>query len=190
MVTKPELRARMMAARGALSAEDRARFSARAVKRLLDSHELQVAQTIALFAAMRGEADPAGLEEAAESGRLFVYPRIEGDRLVFCPATRDSLVPGTWGILEPTTPPVPLAIIDLVVAPGLAFSRSGDRLGYGRGFYDRAIAELRRTAPDARIAGFAYALQVHDTIPTGPEDQRLDALVTEDELLRFGPRPV
>lgn len=187
MLTKAEIRAEMLRAREAIAPEDRARLSSRISQRLLASFEISVAQTITLYAAMKSEADPIALESLEPSGRIILYPRVDGNELVFCRATRDTLVPAKFGLSEP---PVdaraePLEVIDLVVVPGLAFSRDGHRIGYGRGFYDRAIASIREKAPDARCIGFCFAAQLHDTLPFAPHDSPLDGVVTEDELLRF-----
>ena len=71
----------------------------------------------------------------------------------------------------------------IVVLPLLAFNRRGDRLGYGGGFYDRTLAELRKA--DAVLAvGYAFGAQEVDDIPTAPLDERLDWVVTEREAIR------
>jgi 5-formyltetrahydrofolate cyclo-ligase len=77
------------------------------------------------------------------------------------------------------------ASIDLVVTPGLAFDRRGRRLGYGGGHYDRF---LRRLPPSTIRVGIGFAAQVVDRVPAGPTDEPLDALVTEEGLIRPGRR--
>jgi 5-formyltetrahydrofolate cyclo-ligase len=70
--------------------------------------------------------------------------------------------------------------------PLLAFDRSGGRLGYGKGYYDRTLAKLR-SAPRPPVAiGLAFAEQEVEEVPTGPDDVALDAVITERALLRFG----
>jgi 5-formyltetrahydrofolate cyclo-ligase len=89
-----------------------------------------------------------------------------------------DLVPGVWGIREPAQhcPPVDPATVDFLLVPGVAFTPSGARLGYGGGFYDRLLALLdRRTV---RIAG-AFQLQMVEQLPEGPQDQRVSKIVTE-----------
>ncbi|MCC7382654.1 MAG: 5-formyltetrahydrofolate cyclo-ligase [Deltaproteobacteria bacterium] len=188
MLTKAQLRERHLASRMALSEETRALRSTRAAERVVASDLFFVAQTICLYAPVRAEADPAGIEAAAlESGAVVLYPRVEGDALVFCEAARDALVPGRFGLSEPAPAarPTALAAIDLVVVPALAFDRRGHRLGYGKGYYDRALASIRQASRDVVALGFGFASQVVDRLPTGPSDQPLDALATEDALLRF-----
>ena len=71
----------------------------------------------------------------------------------------------------------------IVVLPLLAFNRRGDRLGYGGGFYDRTLAELRRDTSVLAV-GYAFGAQEVDDIPTAPLDERLDWVVTEREAIR------
>lgn len=73
---------------------------------------------------------------------------------------------------------------EIVVVPLVAFDRSGNRLGYGGGFYDRTLERLRANGPCLAI-GFAYAAQEAETLPLETTDQPLDMIVTEDEILSF-----
>lgn len=72
---------------------------------------------------------------------------------------------------------------EIVVVPLVAWTRSGGRLGYGGGFYDRTLEGLRARGPVLAI-GFAYGAQEADTLPLEPTDQPLDMIVTETEVLR------
>jgi len=89
-----------------------------------------------------------------------------------------DLVAGVWGIREPAKhcPIVPSSAVEFLLVPGVAFTATGERLGYGGGFYDRLLSGLNAKTP--RVAA-AFALQVVDTIPTGPNDQRVHLIVTE-----------
>jgi 5-formyltetrahydrofolate cyclo-ligase len=75
--------------------------------------------------------------------------------------------------------------VELFVVPALVFSRAGDRLGFGRGYYDRAIAEARAAKPRTVAVGFGLDWQLVLDLPTEPHDQRLDALATESGLISF-----
>lgn len=143
---------------------------------------------LALYAARPEEADPYALEAQAPQ---CAYPRVRGADLELCLARRAGLQPAPpWGILEPIEglPSLPLSEIDLFVVPGVGFGRDGERIGYGRGYYDRALKRAREERPEVKAIGFGFACQVRDGIPMRPGDQRLDGLVTEEGLLRFGPR--
>jgi 5-formyltetrahydrofolate cyclo-ligase len=96
----------------------------------------------------------------------------------------DDLVVSGMGIREPITGiPFPISLIDLVIVPGLGFDEFGGRLGRGRGFYDRFLAH-----PDFRgvACGLAFEQQLLPSVPVGPLDRRVDMLVTEESVRRFG----
>lgn len=76
---------------------------------------------------------------------------------------------------------------EIVIVPLVAFDRTGGRLGYGGGFYDRTLEQLRRRRPVLAI-GFAYAAQEARDLPLEPTDQPLDMVVTEEEVITLGTR--
>lgn len=92
----------------------------------------------------------------------------------------DPLLPGGFGTSHPDGPEITPAVL---LMPLLAFDRHGNRLGYGGGFYDRTAARL----PSALRIGCAFAVQELDRVPTGPYDQRLHAVATENGLIQFFP---
>ena len=94
----------------------------------------------------------------------------------------DDMVEGAFKALVPADP---IYIIpDLVVCPLVAFDAQGGRLGYGGGFYDRSLEELRAVRPTAAL-GFAYSAQELPQIPQEKTDQPLDAIVTERGVSDF-----
>lgn len=92
----------------------------------------------------------------------------------FLPVTHyDRLVPGPFGILEPPGGP-PAGDLDVIICPGLAFTRDGHRLGQGGGYYDRALARF----PQARKIAVAFPCQIVATLPHEPHDAIMDAVIT------------
>src|SRR5438105_4677040 len=132
--TKASLRVELLAERSRLPPEKRREMSARACIALIESEIFMRAKTIALYAAIRDEADPFGLELAARELKARVaYPRVDKDGLSFAFAPKEELVPaGNYGIPEPTDrhAVAPIGELDLFVVPGLGFSSLGQRLGY------------------------------------------------------------
>ena len=95
----------------------------------------------------------------------------------------DALISGAMGILEPDPllcKPVDPALIDLIIVPGVAFDSVGGRIGYGKGYYDRFLPQLRADVPKL---GLAYDFQVLPRVPQDEFDIRMDAIVTEKGIL-------
>ncbi len=99
-----------------------------------------------------------------------------------------QLMPGCYGIPEPTPDQITKATvdpatIDTVLIPGSVFDTGGGRLGYGGGYYDRFLTE---SAPRAARVGVTFELQLVDQVPMEPHDQYMDVLVTEQQIYDCG----
>ena len=170
----------MQAAKQALRAKERAR---RAVKEevywrqvgaqvegwLHEQLPLPMDQPLVVggFAALPGEPIVWRLP-----GRM-AWPRVDGTDLVFCACLQTDLVPGWRGILEPPDT-APLVDPDLILVPGLAFSPAGDRLGRGKGFYDRYLSGSK-----ALTIGVTDQAGIYSDIPKVSLDYTVDLVVTE-----------
>jgi 5-formyltetrahydrofolate cyclo-ligase len=91
---------------------------------------------------------------------------------------------GKLGLSEPgdEAPEVAPSLLELVVVPGVAFDRCGNRLGHGRGYYDRFF---NSTGLQALKLGLAHDFQVIDRVPAAPWDVKMDALLTPTRLYQF-----
>jgi len=140
---------------------------------------------IAGYAAIRGEADPFPLMAAlANNGHPLCLPRAHDGVLSFLAwKPGDPLVVGRMSIPEPDTKAKERRP-DLILVPLLAFDSRGYRLGYGSGYYDRYLAE-HRAKRSVRAVGIAFAGQQVEAIPEEDFDERLDAVVTETQVIRF-----
>jgi 5-formyltetrahydrofolate cyclo-ligase len=109
-----------------------------------------------------------------------------GDALTFHLCDPDNpahFAANKWGLLEPHAH-LPTVTPTILLVPLLGFDRHGNRIGYGKGYYDGAIASLRAHTEVIAI-GVAFAAQEVDRVPTQPHDQRLDWIITENEAYRF-----
>jgi 5-formyltetrahydrofolate cyclo-ligase len=141
--------------------------------------------TISAFLPMDGEADLRPLFDRLPGWR-WVLPRVEVDRSV---TFRDLAVPRErhpFGMEQPTNsgPVVPIQEIDVLLVPGLAFDRSGGRLGNGAGHYDRILSSARG---DAIGIGIAPPARLVDSVPVEAHDVRVDWLATEDGVISRAP---
>ena len=193
MDDKAALRKTLLAQRAALPAAEAARLSQLAQGHILASPAWRNARQVMLYSPIRNEVGTDLLfAEALATGKQALFPRCLPHTtgimdIAACQGPQD-LRPGTFGILEPDPERCPAlhgASLhpDIVVVPGVAFDRHGGRLGYGAGYYDRALK--RPEFAGACLVGVAYALQVVDLVRLDPWDQRLNALSTEQGLMIF-----
>lgn len=128
---------------------------------------------VALFAPLSDEVQIQELVKHAPC--RVVLPRVEGDDMEFFDYTHNRLAEGSFGILEPQGgESCPAEKIDLMVVPGVAFTKEGERLGRGKGFYDKYLS---RTGFRAFCIGVCYAHQLLDHLPTEPHDRRMDMVI-------------
>jgi 5-formyltetrahydrofolate cyclo-ligase len=184
---KRELRRRILDARDALPPDVRRAQSSRVATRLLELPDVRSAATIALFSSFGSEVATGPIIRALhERGASVLLPYVDGPVLAMAPhPPGGSLVTTPYGASEPAVrDSVDPAEIDVVVAPGLAFDRRGNRIGYGRGYYDAFLPTLR---PETLRVGICLDVQLVDEVPHGPGDERVDLIVTPDEVVDCRP---
>ena len=185
---KARLRRELEARRQSIAAVDLVSASASACAGIVESEIFRGAQHVVVYAARSCELDPHAIEVAAErSGIPTYYPRVEAGSLAFRRACLGDLVAGRFGVREPLEGAQvldPTARDVIVIVPGLAFDRRGNRLGTGRGYYDRALPKLR----DARRLGLTLEALVVDAVPIDPWDVPMDAIATERGFFLADPR--
>ncbi len=173
--------------RGASRAEDRAGRSVAAQDRFLAAFPPIPGRRVALYAATRGEVATDRIRHRCLAGGVHLfYPRVmeDGELSFFRHRDGDGWEVGPFGIREPKAAPGDGGVrggFDLVVVPGLAFDPGGRRLGQGYGYYDRFLAALGGTA---LTVGLAFSWQLVPEVPVDAWDVPVDAVVTEDGILR------
>ena len=184
---KRALRRDVLARRDALSEPDRAEASLAICERVAALPEAAEARSVMAFWPFGSEVDTAPLiGRWVEGGKRVALPRIEGSDLVpvaFVPG--DPTTETSFGAMEPAGGTVlDPSELDLVIVPGVAFDRSGDRVGYGAGYYDRFLS---RTRPGVPAVAIGFAVQIVPVVPAGRTDRRVDAIVSEAEVIRCRP---
>jgi 5-formyltetrahydrofolate cyclo-ligase len=133
------------------------------------------AETIASYWPLESEPDTSEFNNWVQIlGKTLIAPRMQGDVLEF--ATGD-LAPGGLGILEPSGPSVPLSTADLIFVPAMAVDSLGNRLGKGRGFYDRALFGI--TAPKFALI---FDEEFLEEVPTEDHDLRVNGVVSPSAI--------
>jgi len=181
---KAQLRAVARARRAAISPQERAARSERAA--YLAAGRFPAPRSIGLYMPMDTEFDPRPLAQAlAGPDTLWGLPVVRG-RATSLRFRRwkpgEALLPHVFGTFAPGQEAPELAP-DLLLVPMLAFDGDFYRLGYGGGFYDRTLAELRVAGGPVFAIGVGFSAQRMDEVPRGPYDEPLDAIVTEDGIV-------
>lgn len=190
METKKQIRIRSLKARDALTEEERDQKSRKICERLLQSSFFEEAQDILLYASYGSEVQTQQIfDKAVSEGKQVFYPRVmDGETMQFFQVTDlSALQEGYRGIREPradgaayTQPAREAGRRALLVMPGAAFDREKNRIGYGKGFYDRFLG--------AGFAGVKIALAFDvqilqgNQIPAQETDVRPDLILSETGL--------
>lgn len=182
-LSKPALR-KMMRTRLREELSGREEKSARICRRIAGLPEFRAARCVALFDAMASEPSLAALWPLAP--RIAVYPRVQGDELQLFAVDDPAHLgagPREGGHREPLADGERIApeMIEVILVPGLAFTRSGFRLGRGGGHYDRLLAQL---PPAVVRVGICFELQIAEEIPAELHDMTVDMVATEAGVWR------
>ena len=183
---KDTLRRQTLAWRRSLELEEAKALSAKLCDRLMELLEESWAKEMPIlaYAAVRGEADlSACCRRWLENGKKLYFPRVRGEEMDFV-RVRDlgeDLIPGAFGVPEPVGEEIFCGKRALALIPGVVFDAAGARAGYGRGYYDRYLAD--RTGM-VKI-GICYQGQICGQLPADPWDIYMDEIVTEQHIYRM-----
>lgn len=185
IMEKSALRKHALDIRNSLSEVER-RSKSDQIKSRLESTELfRNSKNILLYLGHGSEVETLGLIGEWMKEKNFFLPRLTSSE-TFMPvrlSSLDDLKPNIFGIPEPASMPDPSDPpigLDLILVPGVAFDRSGNRIGMGKGFYDRFLAE-KKGIPKVALA---YSEQILDQLHKEPYDEKVDWILTEKETIR------
>lgn len=181
------LRKSKIAARNALSPEERDQLSEQLVKQILASEEFRNAKTVMIYKGIKGEVRLEALEKSPEAqGKRLVYPLVisKTEMIALLPESEESWVEGYQGITEPLrekSTEIPPEEIDMMICPCTSFDEQGGRMGMGGGFYDRYLVKC----PDAIVAAVAFECQKSESVMAEPWDKPMQIVYTEEKTYRF-----
>ena len=175
---KKELRRQIREAKKLVPLEEKLRRSAPIMNQVEQLPQFQQASTVLLYWSMDDEVQTHSFVERWYRQKVLLLPCVVGDDLVLRQYTGPECMTAgeQFGIGEPTGEVWnDLEAVELIVVPGVAFDGQRNRMGRGRGFYDR----LLKSTPNAVKVGVAYDFQLLDSIPTEPHDVKMDRVITE-----------
>lgn len=181
---KKEIRRQIRQLKASVIPQSGKQLSMAIQERLLQMDEVSAAGTILLYYNLPDEVATTYLLEKLSSRtggeKRIILPVVDGENLLL-KEYRPGLISGGYcNIMEPEGDEcIPAGEIELAIIPGVAFDAGCNRLGRGKGFYDRLLPQLR-----CRTIGLAYSFQIVDEIPCEPFDKPLDMVLTENALYR------
>ncbi len=188
MPTKAETRRYLRQTLAAISPETRQSRSTAACSLVAGTPEFAAARIVMLYLSMPQELDTAWLAlRCWQMDKTVVVPKVSWDQKRMLPIEITSLTSGlatsSYGAREPIADkPIPADMIDLVIVPGLGFSRQGHRIGRGMGFYDRFLGQDNFLGI---ACGLGFEEQVLEQLPLQPHDIPMTLLVTDKTIRRF-----
>jgi 5-formyltetrahydrofolate cyclo-ligase len=163
-----------------LSDDTAADLSQKIYRLLIQTDAFQKANRIALYYSIKGEVETVSLIEEWHQTKKITLPVVSGRELLFYAYTgKENLTTGAFGTWEPTLSElVTREEIDLFILPGVAFDYHRNRMGRGKGYYDKFLSET-----DKPIIGLCYGFQLKDHIPTEKHDKKMTLVITEDKII-------
>lgn len=169
MSCKAEIRREMIAKRKELDLKNGEMFTK--LIRELDCYK--EAKVVMLYMPIKGEADVTGL---LEDDKLFLTAVTKGEDMYACPL--GEMEEGAFGVMEPKEKTeFDKEKIDMVIVPGVVFDKKGNRAGYGKGYYDRFLKDMK-----ALKVGVCHSFQLVDEIESEEHDVKMDMIVTEMDV--------
>ncbi len=193
MRTKNELRTCLKAARNRLPSKEVRRRSVALATIFYGTVAFLFTRRIALYYSEGSEVQTDSIwRHSTGCGKRVYYPKIDtrSDHINFVRREEAELLEnGRFGIPTPRGTELlgNANEADVVLVPGLGFDREGNRLGRGRGYYDRALSG---SLEKALKFGIAFDVQLVDRIPCSPTDQKVDFLITESRLISCSPNKI
>lgn len=185
-MSKDDCRNLMTNMRDALGHTQKSDYDKSIFNRLISCDFYDDANTIFTYVSFKSEVDTIKIiDHSLSLGKIICVPKINkhtNSMEVYRIKVFEDLGRGYFGILEPngSCSEVPADDIDLILLPGLAFDRSGSRIGYGRGFYDKYLTKCKAQVPKIALS---YDFQVVSKLPSNEFDIKVDAIITNKETI-------
>lgn len=146
------------------------------------------AKVILFYLALKDEVQTREMiKRSLEEGKTVLIPFVDFKKREIIPSELKDydkeLIRGEWNILQPAKDfyrPFSLNLINLIIVPGVAFDRKGNRLGFGKGFYDRLLGKV---CSKVNLISLAFELQLIKAIPVQSYDIPIDYIITEKEII-------
>jgi len=150
---------------------------------IINAKEYQNAKVIAMYKNLKSEVSTDALiDYSLNVGKIIALPRVTNDSLSFYKITNDSkLIKSNFGVQEPISNDNDYIYpdnIDLIIIPGVCFDKNKNRLGFGKGYYDKYLENTK-----IKRIGICFTEQLVDEIPITENDIKMDLIITDKEII-------
>jgi len=192
---KSDIRKYILSRRDSIHEEIRKDKDREIKERLLALSEFKASHKILLYASFRSEVDTFDLlKYCVAHGKVVVLPRVDkqdNELKIYEIKDTEELVKGYFGIPEPNVSAdisesrrMNVEHMDLIIVPGVAFDEQCNRLGYGKGFYDKLLSGVRGQGSRVKcLIALAYEEQIVESIPSESHDIRMDKIITDKRII-------
>lgn len=178
-MNKDEIRRRVRARKAMLTDAERLAAAQRVFDRVRAHAAYLMAHRVLLYNSLPDELSTHLFFESDHRDKTFYLPRVNGIDLEILPYDRSRLHLGAFRIEEPDgDDTVDISDIDLIIVPGVAYDRHGNRVGRGKGYYDRLLSRSRATT-----IGICYDFQLVDDLDPDPHDIPVDFVIADGKAI-------
>lgn len=176
------LRKEIKKKRESLSFEEKEILSKKIISNFLNEDILKKSKTIMSYMSFKNEVDTKELNDILKvQGKILIFPRIINDKIV--PIKNEGkFFSGVFGVTEPIGE-IFKEKIDLIIVPGIAFNKLGDRIGFGKGYYDRFLSNS--SYKDSFKISLAYSFQIDNNFSGNIFDEKVNKIITEKEIIEI-----
>ena len=179
-IDKATLRRQMRQSKAALTVEQKSAESSAVWQHVEATSLFADVEHILLYHSLPDELSSHNvIDRWVEMGKTVYLPVVIGDDLVVRRYTKEAMQQGEFNIMEPTGMDVDTDVLQLIIVPGVAFDESGNRLGRGKGYYDRLLSRTK-----AVCVGVCYNCQLLPHIPAEPHDKVMHYIITPEGVVK------
>lgn len=154
--------------------------SQKIIKKLLELDEIKNSKAIMSYIDFKNEVETRELNEILKSqGKIVLLPKILNDEIIVF-YDEENYELGKFGVEEPRGK-IYSSNIDLVIVPGIVFNELGDRIGFGKGYYDKFLAKNK----NSKRVSMAYDFQINNNFSGENFDEKIEVIVTEKRLIKL-----
>ncbi len=176
---KDDIRRAVKARKTLLNDEEKLTSARRVFEMLEKTADFLLSDRILMYHSLPDELSTREFITKWRGRKHFYLPRVNGLNLEILPYDESHLALGSFHIEEPTGNDLTsVEDMEMIVVPAVAYDRRGNRVGRGKGYYDRLLANSR-----ARKIGVAYDFQLVDEIESEPHDVRVDVVITDKVMI-------